>query len=90
MTIHQVEDANAVLSKVRELVVDALGLDIDPKTIPTNASLFDVYGLDSLGAVMVFVNLSMEYGIPEPPPEENLKYIDTVQKFTDYVMERLQ
>ncbi len=90
MTNLQLRDPDSVSSKVREIVVDALDLDIDPKTIAANANLFDVYGLDSIGAVMVFVELSMEYAIPEPPPGEVLKHIDSVQKFTDYVMERLQ
>ena len=86
----QLRDPDSVASKVREIVVDALDIDIDPRAIEANANLFDVYGLDSIGAVMVFVELSMEYAIPEPPPDEELKHIDTVQKFTEYVMERLQ
>ena len=88
MTDQQLLDRNAVVNRIREIVADAL--DTDPEAVTPDANLFEEYGLDSIGAVMVYVDLSMEYGIPEPSPDEDLKQIDTVFKFTDYVLERAQ
>lgn len=76
-----IDDA-VLLQEITGFVAEAA--DRSPEEIEPDADLFTTLGIDSLGIVMVYVEMSMAYGIPEPAPDADLASNNTVTKLAAY------
>jgi acyl carrier protein len=74
-----------LIRRITEFVAEAA--DISPNEIEPDDDLFSQVGIDSLGIVMVYVEISMAFGTPEPAPDADLKNINTVSKLAAFVRE---
>ena len=72
-----------VAHKVRQIVAQAL--DCQSETLREDANLYREYGLDSLGAVFVFVELNVAFGVPEPSNEGDYAALSTIEKLVNFV-----
>ncbi len=69
------------MEKVREIVADQLGVDIDEVT--AEASFIDDLGADSLDTVELVMALEEEFGIEIP--DEDAEKISTVKDAISYI-----
>lgn len=76
-------DSDFVEERVREFVADAADLPVADVGIDDN--LYEDLGVDSLGAMSIFVDLSYEFGIAEPKSEE-VEQVDTPRKLVAFVL----
>lgn len=76
-------DDYALMDQIAQFVADATDLNV--KDIGPDMDLFTELGLDSLGIVMVHVEMAMMWRLPEPAPELSLKPFNTVAKLAAYV-----
>ncbi|MCB1583371.1 MAG: acyl carrier protein [Marinicella sp.] len=74
-----------VESKVKEIVVEQLDLDVDASELSNSASFVDDLGADSLDTVELVMALEEEFECEIP--EEDAEKITTVQQAIDYVTE---
>jgi acyl carrier protein len=77
--------------EIRERVGGIVGqaLDLAPEKILPDANLYREYGLDSLGAIYIFVELNLAFEIPEPEAEADFIRLSTVEKIVDFVLHSL-
>lgn len=80
------DDGN-LLRRVHEIVAEAM--DREVSDIGREQDLFEDLDLDSIGIVMIYVELSMVFGIPEPPSNVDLSRVRSVNDLTDYVTAEL-
>ena len=79
------DDREFIEGRIREFLADAL--DAPSHGIGLDQNLFEKAGLDSIGAVMIFVEISIEFGIPEPDDENELREVNTISKLIDFTIE---
>lgn len=79
--LSEIEDA------VRVIVADAA--DLPPGRIGLDDNLFTELGVDSLGTVAIYVDLSYRFGLPEPVDEESFRALDTLRKLVERVRAHL-
>ena len=71
----------SVEEKVKEIIVDQLG--VDEKQVTSEASFIDDLGADSLDTVELVMALEEEFDIEIP--DEEAEKIATVQQAVDYI-----
>lgn len=74
----------SVEEKVKEIIVDQLG--VDEKQVNPNASFIDDLGADSLDTVELVMALEEEFDIEIP--DEEAEKISSVQHAIDYIKNR--
>jgi acyl carrier protein len=74
-----------MLEKIREIVVDQLGVDADQVTPAAN--FVDDLGADSLDTVELIMDFEEEFGVEIP--DTDAEKIKTVQDVIDYIEEKL-
>jgi acyl carrier protein len=74
-----------MLEKIREIVVDQLGVDADQVTPAAN--FVDDLGADSLDTVELIMAFEEEFGVEIP--DTDAEKIKTVQDVIDYIEEKL-
>lgn len=74
---------DAILEKLRELVVDQLGVEENEVTL--EAAIIDDLGADSLDLVDLVMSVEEEFGVKIP--DEDLEKIKTVGDIVDYIDE---
>ena len=74
----------SVEDKVKEIIVDQLG--VDEKQVKPNASFIDDLGADSLDTVELVMALEEEFDIEIP--DEEAEKIMSVQHAIDYIQSR--
>ncbi|MZH46516.1 MAG: acyl carrier protein [Nitrospinae bacterium] len=74
----------SVEEKVKEIIVDQLG--VDEKQVTAEASFIDDLGADSLDTVELVMALEEEFDIEIP--DEEAEKIATVQDVTSYITSR--
>jgi len=75
-------DDAVLIEKIRSSVAEALDVPIDEVGIDDN--LFEELGLDSLGTVMVLIDLAYDYGVPEPPRDFDFTTLHSVRALAAY------
>ena len=75
-------DDATLIERIRSFVADALDKPVEE--VGTDDHLYSQLGLDSLGAVAVFVDLTYELGVPEPSRDANLSEYYTVRLLAHY------
>jgi acyl carrier protein len=73
-----------VMEKVKEIIIDQLGVDGDEVTI--NASFVDDLGADSLDVVELVMAVEEEFGLEIP--DEDAEKITKVSEVVNYIQER--
>ena len=63
----------ALKQRVHMIVAEAM--DLETEEIGADQDLFEDLGLDSIGIVMIYVEFSVIFGIPEPPDEADLSVV---------------
>lgn len=71
----------AVADKVKEIIVEQLG--VDPEEVTMEASFVNDLGADSLDTVELVMALEEEFNIEIP--DEEAEKLDTVGKAIDYI-----
>lgn len=74
-----------VLDKVKEIIVDQLG--VDEEEVKTNSSFVDDLGADSLDVVELVMALEEEFNVEIP--DEDAERISTVSEAVVYIEEKL-
>lgn len=74
-----------LLAKVVAFVADAA--DVSIERVKPDTHMFEELAIDSLGVVLIFINLAETFGIPEPPPEFDLKGLTTSAAIAAYALE---
>ena len=83
-------DEQEVKRRVKKAIVDALGLQIDPHTIPDDEVIFGGgMGADSTAALEVVFEIEEAFGIEVDDEELRVDLFDSVSSLTNYVQRRL-
>ena len=77
------EHMSDIESKVKDIVVEQLDLDVSASELNNSASFVDDLGADSLDTVELVMALEEEFECESP--EEDAEKITTVQQAIDYV-----
>jgi acyl carrier protein len=76
-------------SKVKDLIVRRLKLEIAPASIDDSAPLFgEGLGLDSIDALELVLGLEQEFGIKVADEEVGIKAFSSVDSLTDFIKEK--
>jgi len=82
-------EEQAVLDRVRELVVSALELPIGPRDIDPDEPLFGGDAtVDSIGSLEIVAALEAEFGFCIPDDDLRVELFDSVRSLADYVRAR--
>lgn len=82
-------DDSSIESKLKAMIVERLYLKVKPDEIPTDASLTDTYGIDSVSLLELVVGLEETFGIRIEEGDFNLRDFSTVAALRDFVRARL-
>ena len=84
-------DQRAIGRRVKQAIVDALGLQIDPNVIPDDEVIFGGgMGADSTAALEVVFAIEEAFGIEVDDEELRVDLFDSVSSLTNYVQRRLE
>lgn len=76
-------------SKIKELIVKRLKLEIEPEDIDSSAPLFGTgLGLDSIDALELVVGLEQEFGIKVKDEEVGKEIFTSVNTLAEYVKKK--
>lgn len=76
-------------SKVKDLIVRRLKLEVAPASIDDSAPLFgEGLGLDSIDALELVLGLEQEFGIKVADEEVGIKAFSSVNSLTDFIKEK--
>ncbi len=76
-------------SRVKDLIVRRLKLDIEPASIGDSAPLFgEGLGLDSIDALELVLGLEQEFGIKVADEEVGVKAFASVDSLADFIQEK--
>jgi acyl carrier protein len=82
-------DNATIEATLRDMIIDRLFLKVTPSEIETDASLVDVYGVDSVSLLELVVGLEEQFGIVVEDGDFNVKNFLTVAALREFVRERL-
>lgn len=78
-----------IRSKVKDLIVRRLKLDVEPSSIEDGAPLFgEGLGLDSIDALELVLGLEQEFGIKVADEEVGVKAFASVDSLADFIQEK--
>jgi acyl carrier protein len=75
-------DDAVLIERILAFIADAV--DRPVKEIGADDDMYETLGMDSLGALLVFVDLAYEFGVPEPDPDRDLTQIGTARRLAEY------
>ena len=82
-------DNETVESKLKEMIVERLFLNVAPADIVTDASLIDAYGVDSVCLLELVVGLEEAFGIVIEDGDFDVRNFISVAALRDFVTARL-
>ncbi|SIT03455.1 acyl carrier protein [Roseivivax lentus] len=80
-------ESDDIQTRVIAAIADAA--DLEPARIELDDDIFVDLGVDSLGAVTVFVLLADDFGVREPTDEDEIRGLNTARKLADFVRAEL-
>lgn len=79
--------------EVKVMIIDRLGLDVDPKEIDPDAPIFKSYdmeetglGLDSIDALELVVGLNENFGVKVA--DDNMNIFKSINTISDFIREQ--
>ncbi len=81
--------ANDIERRLKTMIVERLFLDVEPEELQTDASLMDVYGVDSVCLLELVVGLEDEFGIQIGDGDFNVKNFESVAALKEFVEQHL-
>jgi acyl carrier protein len=85
--VQKVRAREAIIDRVRRVLIESLGVRREPSEIDPDAPLFGTgLGLDSVDAVELVVSLETEFGIHFPPGAMSRRVMRTVGSVADAVL----
>lgn len=82
-------DNATIETRLKTMIVDRLFLKVKPEEIPTDVSLLDAYGVDSVSLLELVVGLEEAFGIQLEDGDFNVQNFSTVAALRDFVRARL-
>jgi len=76
-------------TRLKDLIVDRLFLKVAPEALEAEASLIEVYGVDSVCLLELVVGLEDEFGIQIEDGDFNVQNFESVVSLTEFVRTRL-
>jgi acyl carrier protein len=76
-------------TRLKDLIVDRLFLKVAPEALEAEASLIEVYGVDSVCLLELVVGLEDEFGIQIEDGDFNVQTFESVVSLTEFVRTRL-
>ncbi len=76
-------DEDSILARIAAFVADAA--DVPLTQVTPDCDIYADLGIDSLGAMAIFVDISYEFGAPEPPDDFDFKSCTTPIALAAYV-----
>lgn len=77
-------------SRIKEIIVERLFLDVAPEELDSGESLTDAHGVDSVRLFDMVVGLEEDFDISFEDDELMLKNFDTVKSIAARVSEKLE
>ncbi|MER8512912.1 acyl carrier protein [Mesorhizobium sp. M1060] len=71
------------LAAIIGFVADAADCEI--ATVSPDSDIYNELGVDSLGAMAIFIDMAFEFSAPEPPEQFDFAAVNTPRKLLDYV-----
>ncbi len=85
------QDTTSIAQRVRQAIVQALQLDIEPDAIADDEPLFgEGLGADSIATLEIVVALEEEFGFKVDDEDLRVELFDSVRTMTQYVKEKLE
>lgn len=75
-------------TKLRHMIVDRLFLPHDPADIPSDASLIDDYGVDSVNLLELIVGLEEEFGLTLDGGDFNAANFNSITALLKFITPR--
>ena len=75
-------------SRIKEMIVDRLFLNVAPEEIDPAASLVDAYGVDSVSLLELVVGIEETFGIPMADETFDMQHFENVNAIAAFVEER--
>jgi acyl carrier protein len=82
-------NADQIETKLKQMIVERLFLDVSPEAIDTDASLMRTYGVDSVCLLELVVGLEEAFGIVLEDEAFDLRHFSSVAALRDFVKARL-
>jgi len=82
-------DNAAIESKLKQMIVERLFLNVAPEAIVTDASLIDTYGVDSVCLLELVVGLEEAFGIVIEDGDFDVRNFISVAALREFVKVRL-
>ena len=82
-------DNAAIETKLKRMIVDRLYLKVKPEEIPTDASLMDTYGVDSVSLLELVVGLEEAFGVQIEDGDFDVRNFASVAALREFVRARM-
>jgi acyl carrier protein len=82
-------DAQQIETRLKQMIVERLFLDIPPESMDTEASLVRAYGVDSVCLLELVVGLEEAFGLVIEDDAFDLRHFSSVAALRDFVQARL-
>lgn len=82
-------DTASIESKLKNMIVERLFLQVAPDAIDTDASLIDAYGVDSVCLLELVVGLEEAFGIVIEDGDFDVRNFISVAALRDFVQARI-
>jgi acyl carrier protein len=82
-------DNAAIEAKLKQMIVERLFLKVQPEEIPTDVSLMEAFGVDSVSLLELVVGLEEAFGIRLDDGDFNVTNFSSVAALREFVRARL-
>jgi len=79
----------STIDRIRRVLVDALGLNVEHEQLTDETTLNDLAGLDSVAVLEFVVALEDEFGVELPPELLTLGFLGDLRRLASYIDARI-